>query len=163
MAKILEEIFSHQKQRVKEEKVLLKAHQKSKRIIERAVKRANRILTQTNFFHKSLKEMLKQELKKSVTTAAAVYQKELKELINQSLEENHAFLHHQVEAMRQMVEKELAAYEEERKRVIDQDIRQQAAEFVQEAFVEELPPSFKEQLVLKALEKAKKNGFFTNH
>ena len=141
----------------------MKAHQKSQKIIERAIKKANQILTQTNFFHKSLKAMLKQELKKSMATAAVVYQKEFKKLISQSLKENQLLLRDQVKAMRHLVEKELEIYKQRRKRAIDKDISQQATLMVKEAFMEELPSSFKEKLVLNALEKAKKDGFFTDH
>ena len=168
---IFSQLFSHQE---KEKKVLLSAHKKSQRIIEKAVKEASQIIVQANFFHKGLENVLKAKLEKAVEEASIAYQKELKNLITHSLiefqkmiknqfEKDQLLLHNETEVMKRLMEKEIETYKQQKKQAVDRDISQKVTEIVKEAFIEELPASFREKLVFKALDKAKKDGFFTSH
>ena len=75
MAKsFLDELLPHQQN---QQKVLLKAHEKAQKIIEKASQKANQILIQSNFFHKSLKDSLRLELKDAIGRSVQKYQKKL--------------------------------------------------------------------------------------
>ena len=160
MTNILDEILPHQKPSTAD-KAMLKAHEKSQKIIERAVKKANQILTQANFFHKSLKESLRQDLKDAISKSVQTYQMEFRKAIDESIKTNQKILSEYMDSMKKAAEQELKNYTQSRKQQIDQDISLKAEEIVKDTIGEELPASFKEKLIFKALEKAKKNGLFS--
>lgn len=166
----LEELLPHPKS---QEKVLLKAQDKAQKIIERASKKANQILIQSNFFHKSLKESLRQELKDAVSKSVKIYQIELEtgikkslidlqEIIKKQLKENQEFLQNKTKEEWIMIEKDLIEYKKQRKLETDKIISEEIKKLVAESFIKVMPESMKEKLVFEALDKAKKDGFFTN-
>jgi molecular chaperone DnaK (HSP70) len=166
----LEELLPHQ---INQQKALLKDHEKAQKIIERATKKANQILIQSNFFHKSLKESLRQELKDAVQSSVQTYQKELESavkkslndlqaIIKQQLKDNQEFLQNKTKDQWSLIEKDLSDYKEERKRETDKMIRDKVGELVSETFVKTMPESMKEKLIFEALEAAKKDGLFNN-
>lgn len=153
---------------------LIKAQEKAEKIIERASKKANQILIQSNFFHKSLKESLRQELKSAVQSSVQTYQKELEiavkkslsdleEIIKKQLKENQEFLQDKTREKWVLIEKDLIEYREQSKQEIDKIMMEQIKQLITDSFVKSMPESAKEKLVFEALEKAKKDGFFTNY
>lgn len=166
----LEGLLPHQ---INQEKVLLKAHEKGQKIIEKAAKKANQILIQSNFFHKSLKESLRQELKTAVQKSVQAYQKELEigikqslvdlqEIIKKQLKDNQEFLQSKTKEQWALIEKDLNDYKQQEKQEIDKMIMEQVRKLASEIFIKAMPESIKEKLIFEALEKAKKDGFFSN-
>ena len=171
MAKsFLEELLPHQ---VNQQKELLKAHKKAQKIIERASKKANQILIQSNFFHKSLKESLRQELKGAIGKSVQTYQKELEtgikkslvdlqEIIKKQLKDNQEFLQSKTKEQMTLIEKDLLDYKQQKKLEIDKLMEIEIRKLVTDNFIKSMPESMKEKLIFEALERAKKDGFFTN-
>lgn len=171
MAKsFLEELLPHQKS---QEKVLLKAHEKAQKIIEKASQKANQILIQSNFFHKSLKESLRQELKGAIGKSVETYQKELEsgikkslvdlqEIIKKQLKDNQEFLQSKTKEQMTLIEKDLNDYKQNKKLEIDKIMETEIRKLVTETFIKAMPESAKEKLIFEALERAKKDGFFKN-
>jgi len=166
----LEGLLPHQ---VNQQNVLSKAHEKAQKIIERASKKANQILIQSNFFHKSLKESLRQELKSAVQKSVQTYQKELEEgikkslvdleeIIKKQLKDNQEFLQNKTKEQWELIEKDLSNYKEQRKQEMDKIIRDKIGELVSDTFIKAMPESMKEKLIFEALESIKKDGFFNN-
>lgn len=156
-----------------QEKSLLRAHEKAQKIIERASKKANQILIQSNFFHKSLKETLRQELKDAIEKSVETYQKELEigikkslidlqEIIKKQLKENQEFLQNKTQEQWKMIEKDLNDYKQNKKLEISKIMEIEIRKLVTDTFIKAMPESMKEKLVFEALESAKKDGFFTN-
>ena len=152
---------------------VLKAQEKAQKIIERAAKKANQILIQSNFFHKSLKESLRQELKDAVQKSVQVYQKELQigiknslvdlqEIIKKQLKENQEFLQNKTKEQWALIEKDLKDYKKQRKQEINTIMEDQIKKIISETFIKTMPESIKEKLIFEALDKAKKDGFFTD-
>jgi len=172
MAKsFLEELLPHQ---VNQQKELLKAHKKAQKIIERASKKANQILIQSNFFHKSLKESLRQELKGAIGKSVQTYQKELEtgikkslvdlqEIIKKQLKDNQEFLQSKTKEQMTLIEKDLLDYKQQKKLEIDKLMEIEIRKLVTDNFIKSMPESMKEKLIFEALESAKKDGFFTNY
>jgi hypothetical protein len=167
----LEELLPHQ---VNQQKVLLKANEKAQKIIERASKKANQILIQSNFFHKSLKESLRQELKGAIGESVKTYQKELEvgikqslvdleEIIKKQLKDNQEFLQSKTKEQMILIEKDLSEYKKNKKLEIDRLMEIEIRKLVADNFIKSMSESMKEKLVVEALESAKKNGFFTNY
>lgn len=171
MAKsFLEELLPHQ---VATQKELLKAHEKAQKIIERASKKANQILIQSNFFHKSLKESLRQELKDAIGQSVVAYQKELEigikkslvdlqEIIKKQLKDNQEFLQSKTKEQWSLIEKDLDLYKVQKKLEVDSIMEKEIRKLVTDTFIKAMPESMKEKLIFEALERAKKDGFFTN-
>lgn len=174
MSNILDDLLPHhKKQAEKVDKVLLKAHEKAQKIIERASKKANQILIQSNFFHKSLKESLRQELKDAIGKSVLTYQKELEtgikkslvdlqEIIKKQLKDNQEFLQSKTKEQWAMIEKDLTDYKEQKKLETDKIMTVEIRKLVSETFIKAMPESMKEKLIFEALERAKKDGFFNN-
>ena len=171
MAKsFLEELLPHQ---VNQQKELLKAHEKAQKIIKRASKKANQILIQSNFFHKSLKESLRQELKDAIGKSVQAYQKELEigikkslvdlqEIIKKQLKDNQEFLQNKTKEQWKRIEKDLTDYKQQKKLEADKMMETEMRKLVSETFIKAMPESMKEKLLFEALESAKKDGFFKN-
>ena len=149
------------------------AEKKSERIIKHAIKEAHSILTQTTFFHKSLKESLKDELKNALDTSITLFRAELdkqttlitdefRKTIQHELHLMHDHLQHQAEIELKKIEQELQDYKQEKQKSIDTELAEVLKQELQEVLHVELPEKIKQQLLVKALERAKKNGFFTN-
>lgn len=155
----LDELLPHQ---VNQQKELLKAHEKAQKIIEKATKKANQILIQSNFFHKSLKESLRQELKSAVQNSVKTYQKELEEGIKKSLIELQEIIKSKTNTQWALIEKDLMEYKQQRKLETDKIMREEIKKLISDSFIKAMPESIKEKLIFEALEKAKKNGLFTD-
>lgn len=166
----LEELLPHKQN---QQKVLLKAHEKAQKIIEKASKKANQILIQSNFFHKSLKESLRQELKVAIGQSVKTYQKELEtgirqsladlqEIIKKQLKDNEEFLQNKTKEQITLIEKDLNDYKQQKKLETDKMIEIEIRKLISDAFIKAMPESMKEKLVFEALERAKKDGFFNN-
>lgn len=164
----LEGLLPHQ---INQEKILLKAHAKGQKIIERAAKKANQILIQSNFFHKSLKESLRQELKTAVQSSVQVYQKELEagikksladlqEIIKKQLKDNQEFLQNKTKEQWLLIEKDLIDYKQQKKLETDKMMAIEIRKLVSDTFIKAMPESIKEKLIFEALERAK--GLFIN-
>jgi len=171
MAKsFLDELLPHQQN---QQKVLLKAHEKAQKIIEKASQKANQILIQSNFFHKSLKDSLRLELKDAIGRSVQTYQKELEagikkslvdlqEIIKKQLKENQEFLQNKTKEQTALIEKDLNDYKEQKKLETDKLLEVEMRKLVSEIFIKAMPESMKEKLIFEALEGAKKDGFFKN-
>lgn len=166
----LSELLPHQQS---QQKVLLKAHEKAQKIIEKASQKANQILIQSNFFHKSLKESLRQELKDAIGKSVETYQKELEsgikkslvdlqEIIKKQLKDNQEFLQNKTKEQMALIEKDLNEYKQNKKLEINKSMEVEIRKLVTETFVKAMPEAMKEKLIFEALEKSKKDGFFKN-
>lgn len=164
----LSELLPHQ---VNQQKVLLKAHEKAQKIIEKASQKANQILIQSNFFHKSLKESLRQELKDAIGKSVQTYQKELEagikkslvdlqEIIKKQLKDNQEFLQSKTKEQWMMIEKDLNDYKQNKKLEIDKIMEIEIRKLITDNFIKSMPESMKEKLIFEALERAK--GLFIN-
>ncbi|MBW7960199.1 hypothetical protein B6D29_00700 [Microgenomates bacterium UTCPR1] len=157
MSSILDELLPHQR---KANKSLIKANEKSQKIVEKAIKKANQILTQANFFHKSLKETLRQDLKTAINKSIVVFKEEYRRSIDESIKMNQKILSDYLIDMKDQIKAELDSYTRERKKTIDRIIEEKAEDVIRRTIGDELPVSFKEKLIVKALEKAKQDGLF---
>ena len=155
------------------EDTAISAEKKAERIIKHAIKEAHSILTQTTFFHKSLKDSLKEELKKGLDTSILAFRQELssqtilitdefRKTIQNELHLMHDNLQKQAEIELKKVEQELQDYKREKQKTIDSDMAEVLKKELQEVLHVDLPERVKQQLLIKALERAKRNGFFSN-
>jgi len=149
------------------------AEKKAERIIKHAIKEAHTILTQTTFFHKSLKESLKEELKKGLDTSVEAFRVELasqttlitdefRKTIQHELHLMHDNLQHQAEIEMKKIEQELLEYKKEKQKMVDGEIADILKKELRDVLHTELPEKIKQKLLIKALERAKNNGFFSN-
>jgi len=159
-------LFSH-------EDTAASAEKKAERIIKHAIKEAHSILTQTTFFHKSLKESLKKELRIALDTSIALFRTELahqteliagefRTTIQQELHSMHDHLQIQSEQELKKIQEDLATYKTEKQKKIDADIAEILKREMNEVLHIELPDKVKQELLIKALARAKQNGFFNN-
>lgn len=149
-----------------------KAQKKAEQIIKHATKEAHSILTQATFFHKSLKESLKDELKKALETSIVLFRTELaaqtalitdefRKATQQELRTMHEHLRKQTEEELKKVEEEVALYKKQKQEKVDSELTELLKKELYEVLHTELPEKITQQLLIKALQQAKKNGFFT--
>ena len=166
---ILEELFPHED----EKNISVKAKKKAEQIIKHAIKEAHSIVTQTTFFHKDLKNSLKDELKIALDNSIVLFRDELSKqttlITNEFCKaiQNELHLMHdnvQKQAAQELnkIEEELVEYKKKKQGTIDNDIAEMLKKELQDVLHTELPENVKQQLIIKALERAKKNGFFNN-
>ena len=136
---------------VDQKKVLLRARKKAKKIVEDATFEANEILAEGEIVDKSFKENIQAELVREVEIG-----------VKKQLHEMSEFLQSKTQEQWVLIEKELAEYKEQRKQNIDEVMKLEVRKLVTDAFIRSMPESMKEKLVFEALERAKKDGFFTN-
>jgi F0F1-type ATP synthase membrane subunit b/b' len=150
-----------------------KAQKKAEKIIKHAIKEAHSILTQATFFHKSLKESLKDELRSALDSSITLFRTELqsqttiitdefRKTIQKELHVMHDHLQKQAEVELKKIEDELMLYKQEKQKDIDTKLEEVLKNEMREVLHIELPEKVKRELLIKALERAKKNGFFTN-
>jgi len=149
------------------------AQKKSERIIKHAIKEAHSILTQTTFFHKSLKESLKDELRIALDAGITLFRQELaikttliteefRKTIQHELRDVHDNLQKHAEQEMKQIEEDLIAYKKEKLMAMDSELTELLKNEIRETLKIELPEKIKQELLIKALERAKRNGFFSN-
>lgn len=161
---LLSGLFSH-------EETAASAEKKAEHIIKHAIKEAHSILTQATFFHKSLKDSLKDELRIALDTSITLFRAELntqttlitdefRKTIQNELHIMHDNMQSQAEIELKKIEQELETYKQEKQKTIDADIAEVLKKELQEVLHIDLPEKIKQELLVKALDRAKKNGFF---
>jgi len=165
----LSELLPHDKQKQRTEKILLKAHEKSQKIIEKSIKKANQILIQANFIHKKLKEELKLELKQAVQNSAGLYQRELESAVKNSLLDFQAIIQKEFKTYQEFLRKkteeewlkiaqELELYKKAKKQELEKNLALEIRRLAREVLGKSLPFEFQEKLIFEALQKAKEQG-----
>ena len=148
------------------------AERKADMIVRHAIKEAESSITQAHFFHKSLRDSLKDELKRALDTSMTEFQVELQKQLTQMMDEYKSTLMKEVHAVHTLLhsnmEKELSemradiqTYKEQQKKSISEELKSSLEQYIDAQFDVEIPPRMKETIITKALERAQKHGFFS--
>lgn len=155
-----------------DDKIVEKAHKKAEKIIQEAVLKAEKILSDVDL----ITEEMRGELKASLTTLINRNAQLIDEITKKAVEEMLADFKSHFEKEREDVKNQLQNMLQEElsemKKQVAQEKEQRIAQFekqlvekanalAQQMIGRALSPEEQEKLVIEALERAKKEGFFT--
>lgn len=153
------------------DKTILHAHKKAEKILEEAVLKANNLLAEVDLITKELRAELKAGLMAAVEKNSKSIETESKKIIEEMLIEFKNNLATQVQSVQTQLQQhlqdqltqmntEVAQLKEQSMTQFQNQIAEKANSLAQELLGRALSSAEQEKLVIDALEKAKKDGFF---
>lgn len=170
---ILDNLIGPQKKHQSSEVILDHAHKKAEKIITEATIKASDLLAQSELLNENLKKQIEVEMMRAVSENAEfiktqtkltldVTLEEFKALIKSSITDMQTTLRQKIDEQFELTKKDIDLYKAERLKKIDEHIVRRIDEMAKELLGEIITPTDHRQLVIKALEKAKKDGLFSN-
>lgn len=154
-----------------EEEIILHAHKKAQAIIKEAVDSAQQLLTQTQLLTDSLKEQTALGMKSAVEAQTKRLDAEMKAGIEKVLAEFNTNVQKQLTDSSKLLETktadefikvqaELAEYKKAKELAMEALVSKKVTEIAQDVLGKTIDAKTHESLVIEAIEKAGKGGFF---